>query len=162
VSAVSKHDLFDLERDDFGDAKSGFYGYEHQGVIAAPYHLRLVGRSQEGVNLIRCEESDLVAVEPALRDCEHTLDEGAMCGFLEGRIPEEGVDCRQPGVTSADGVLAFLIEIDKEAPNERSVEVFEKQCAGSFTKLVLGEAEEEAKGVTVGGDRVGARLELAL
>ena len=52
-------------------------------------------------------------------------------------------------------------EVAEEGPDQRGVEVVEVQLVGCFAGTVVCVVDEQADGVAVGGDRLGAGIALA-
>jgi hypothetical protein len=63
-------------------------------------------------------------------------------------------------VTGARTVLTLALEMIEELRDERSVEIAEREFSGGFVESLLGEAQQQAEGVTVAGNSVGTGLSL--
>jgi hypothetical protein len=82
---------------------------------------------------------------------EDALAEQRMGGFLQGDIPKEGMDGRQPGIAGAGGVPAISFEMLEEPTDERRSEILEQEIRGRLIELFCRETQKQAEGVTVSG-----------
>src|SRR5882672_5399558 len=73
---------------------------------------------------------------------------------------EEGVDGGEAGVASAYAVAPVLLQVLQESDDERCVEIPHVQPHRRLAGSLLGEAEQQAEGVAVGGHGVRAGLTL--
>jgi hypothetical protein len=67
------------------------------------------------------------------------------------------VDRGEPGVAGLDAVVALVLEVVKEVGDQGCGEV---EVGWSFACLLLGVGEQQAHRVSVGGNRVWARVAL--
>jgi hypothetical protein len=70
------------------------------------------------------------------------------------------MDRREPSVACPCTVAALRLEVAEEGPDERGVEVFDRELARRLVKPLPREAEQETEAVAVASDRVGARVPL--
>jgi hypothetical protein len=80
--------------------------------------------------------------------------------FLQSDILEEGVDCGQPRIPSASGVLSDLFQVFQESAKKRWIEVFDRQIRWHFSESVFGELQKQAEGIPISCYGVRARLPL--
>jgi hypothetical protein len=85
----------------------------------------------------------------------------ACSGCLSG-VAKQRADRRQPRVAGGGAVRALALEVVQEGRDELGVEIVEPDLAGGPCEPLRGEREQEPERVAVGGDRVRARLALAL
>ena len=90
------------------------------------------------------------------RDRQHSADGGGVFGVAVGRIGEDRVDRCESGVAGADAVTAIVFQVRQERADQIAGQVGEVQCLRWFTGRVGAEPQEQAPGVAVGGDGVGA------
>src|SRR6202049_2565293 len=67
------------------------------------------------------------------------------------------MDGGQSRVSCPHGVSAITFEVVQERPDQGGVKVLEPKAGWGFAGLSFDETEQEAKGVSVSGDGVGAR-----
>jgi hypothetical protein len=79
---------------------------------------------------------------------------------LKRGILKKGTDGRQAEIATPRRNAAALLHLSEERHDQRGVNVGECQARGWLPQALLGEYEEEAKGVAIGTDRVRARLPL--
>lgn len=84
-----------------------------------------------------------------------------MRGLVERRVFEEGVNRGQPDIARPCADAAFLLEVVEEHANERSAQVFDRECRRGLLQAKLHELQEQMKGVAVARDGVRTRLPLA-
>ncbi len=68
------------------------------------------------------------------------------------------MDRRQPGVAGAQAVAPVGLQVAKEAGDQVVVELAEVHLPRRDAGRLPGEGEQQAPGVPVGADRVGARV----
>ena len=86
----------------------------------------------------------------------------AACSGAQRRVGEQRVDRGEAVVAGADAVAARGFEVVEERADQRGVKVGEVEPRGRRAQLLLGEAQQQAEGVAVGGDGVRAGLALAI
>jgi len=67
--------------------------------------------------------------------------------MAQGRVGEEGVDRREPGVAGPGAVAAVCLQVLQERGDHRGVEVGEAELGGLLAGLAGGEGEQEPAGV---------------
>jgi len=122
-----------------GDPQAGLRGEGEHGVVAPPGPGGLVRRGEQGVNLWLGEPGDDGPVELLGRDGQDPGDRPGVLGVAEGRVGEHGADRRQAGVAAAGAVAAVVLEVVKEAADERGVQVGDAELGGLLPGALGGE-----------------------
>jgi len=154
-------DILKTEAGQLGEAEAGLNREQEQSVVTTASEGGAVGRGQESLDLGQVEEGDQGALETLGGDGENALDERGVLWVAEGSEAEQGVDGCEAGVAGTDGVAASGLEVGQEIADHRAVEVFEVEVAGGLADALVDEGEQQAEGVAVGGDGVGAGIELS-
>ena len=84
-----------------------------------------------------------------------------MLWVAKSGISKQRVDSRQAVVAGAHSVVAISFEVVQEGAYERCVEVGEVELTGLFAGPCCCEPDEQAEGVPVGSDGIGAGPTLA-
>jgi len=71
------------------------------------------------------------------------------------------VDGSQANIPRASAVFASAFQVIEEETNEGSIEVFDAELGGAFVESLLGELQQQAKGITISLYGMWARLPLA-
>lgn len=79
---------------------------------------------------------------------------------LEGGVAKERADRRQAQIAAAYPVAALALQVLEKMPDQRGVEVLQTQIRGRLAQLILGIAQQQAEGIAVGGDGMGAGMAL--
>jgi hypothetical protein len=161
VRAGGEVHVLAAEAGELADAQPGLDREREQGVIATSEPSILVGGGQERVDLVGGEVGDDRAVEAFGRDGEHAADQCGVLGVSQRCVAEHRVDRRQPGVPGPHAVAALLFEVIEERGDQGGVEVLELERGWLLPGPLVGEAEQQPEGVSVGGDRVRADALLA-
>ena len=116
MSAGAEMDGVPVEADQFGEAQARLNRDQQQGVVAAAEPRRPIGRAEDCLDFGAGQEANLPLVVALARDREHTLDEGAVSGLLEGHEAEEGTDGGQTQVTRLTPAPRFVSRSARNAP----------------------------------------------
>ena len=146
---------------ELGDPQAGLDGEGEHGVVAPAGAGGLVAGGQERVGLVRGEVGDVGAVAALAGDGQDPLDQRPVLGMAQGRVGEQRVDRRQPGVAGPDAVAAVVLQVLQERGDRRGVEVGQAERARRLPRAGGGKAEQQPERVTVGGDRGRAGVTLA-
>ena len=161
VSPGAEMDGVPVETDQFGEAQAGLNREQQQGVVAAAEPRRTIGHAKDCLDFGAGQEANLPLVVALAWDREHTLDEGAVSGLLEGHEVEEGADGGQTQVTRPYPGASFRFEIGQERADKWRVQIAEGQLRWRLAQPRLREREQQPERVPVGCDRVGADVALA-
>jgi len=110
-------------------------------VIAPAEPAALVRCGQQRLDLRRVEVADVLALMAFGGDGHHPGDRLGVLGMLQGGVPEEGVDRRQPVVARAATVAAIGLQVGEEGTDQRRIEVCEVQLEGLLAGLLVGVGE---------------------
>ena len=77
--------------------------------------------------------------------------------FMRRDVFEERPDGRQPCVAAADAVAAHRLDEAQESTNEVCVKVLELQVRRRAAKLIGSVVQQQAEGIPIARDRMGAR-----
>ena len=154
------HHVGAAEARHFGDAEARLHGKQEQRVVAAAEPGAAIRRREHGVDLGPCEEADQRPGMALRRNGEHPLDLRSMRRLFVGRVVEEGVNRRQPEIAGAGRVAAPLFQVIEEGGDQGRIELREREAGGGQMEVHLREAQQQAEGVPVGVEGVGAHLPL--
>src|SRR5262249_19588003 len=90
----------------------------------------------------------------------YTLNLSGARGFFIGGIVEERADCRQTQVAAAGSDSAVLLQIVQESSNHGRIDLVKCQAGGRLVQMLLGELQQQAKGVAIGTNGMRTRLPL--
>ena len=102
------------------------------------------------------QETDELAVVALALYCQHSLDQGTVSRLLQRCVLEEGVDGRQTRVATASAVPTVFFKVFEESPDDRSVQVFEREGRRLLVEPLASEAKQESEGIPVCCNRVRA------
>ena len=94
------------------------------------------------------------------RDGQDPGDVVAVLGVVQGGEGEQGVDGGESGVAAAGAVGSVAFQVVQDRGHHRGVEIGEVQSGQRLGGAAVGEQQQHADGVTVGGDGVWAGLSL--
>src|ERR1019366_9662103 len=83
-----------------------------------------------------------------------------VCGLAHGHEPEEGSDRGKTNIAAAGAVTAQSFDMGEEVAHKGGVYILDLQFRRSPAGLFTGEAQQQAEGIAVAGNRVRARLHL--
>lgn len=83
-----------------------------------------------------------------------------MLGQLEGGIAEKGTDGGEPQTAAACPDSPLRLQIIEKGTDQRRIERFPIELGRCLAEVGACKMEQEAEGVAVGEDRMGARLPL--
>ena len=139
-----------------GDPKASLHGEQQQGPVAAPYPGGKVGRSQKGVDLFAIQKFDGPPFVAFGRHREDSLTKQRMGRLLESHVLKEGMNRRQTDIAGASAILSAVLEMIEEITNEGNVQVLDREIRGCFTEPFFCKTEEQAEGVAIPRDGMGA------
>ena len=142
------------------DARPGLDGEVEQRLVPSPCPGAEVASAEQGVDLVVVQVGDDLSVGELDRDGEDTLDRAGMLGVAERRVGEQRVDRREAVVAGAHAVVPHHLQVLQEGTDERRVKVGEVELIGPLARPLGGKAQQQAEGVPVRGDGVGARSSL--
>ncbi len=160
VRAGAECDVRVLQGGEFGATESGLEGDEQEGPVASADPGGGVGCGDERSALFLVEELYGAALGALAGHGEHALAVQGVGWFLDRDVAEEGSDGGEAEVAGARRTAALGLEGGEEVRQERGVEIVEQEVGGASPKLLGGESQQQAKGVTVAGDGVWAGAEL--
>jgi hypothetical protein len=156
VSAGAELNVLAPKRGEFAIAQTGLNGDEEQRPIPCSDPGARVRRRHESSGLFLGEKLDRPTLVAFRGDRKDALALEGKCGFIDGDEAEEGVQCRQTGVTGACRVGAILFEVSKEFLQEGGIQCFHVQFARPSLELLRGIAQQQAEGVAVARHRMWA------
>ena len=133
---------------ELGDSQPGLDGEREHGVVAPAGAGVLVAGGQHRVGLVRGEVGDGSAVTALAGDGQDPLDQRAVLGMAQGRVAEEGVDRREPGVAGSDAVCPGGLQVLQERGDHRGVEAGDAERARGLAGPGGGEAEQQPERVS--------------
>lgn len=145
-------EMTDIETDCLGDARSRVVERREEHAISSPGPGRDIGGTEDRFDLLAREVREDRARASLRGDGEETLDLGEGRGLFATRVSCEGAQRGEAGVSSADTVTPLALEVVEEGENERGREVVGREGRGGAPQTPLGEPQQEAKRITVGGD----------
>jgi hypothetical protein len=143
-----------------GQAKAGPQGDGEQDVVASADPGAAVRGGEQGVHLGFGAERTGALLGAFLRDGEDLPDARCVLGVAVGGEAEERVDGGQAGVTAADAVAAFALEVIEKPADQAGIEIGQVEIGWVFAGPGLGIGEQQAESVPVGVDRVRAGVAL--
>ena len=129
-------------------------------MIAATRPSVLIRSSQQGIYFRTREKVDQSPRETLAGDGQHALDLGRVGWRLEGGVPEEGMDRRQPQIPAANAQALLLLQTIQKCHDQRGIDLLEVQTGWRLMQPLFGELQELSEGVSIGTDRVRARPSL--
>jgi hypothetical protein len=100
--------------------------------------------------------------EALWRDGQNTLTVIGEGGFVNGNVPEEGVDCAQAIIASASTVVAIVLKVLEECGHELGIQILHPKVAGLSAVMLDRKLQQKSEGVPVTGHRVVAGTQLAM
>jgi hypothetical protein len=119
-----------------------------------------VGSVDDGVGFVLGEEADVLGLRSPVGDGQDPLDETGVLRSVEGGVSEERPQGRQAGVSGRGAISPVTFEVIEEGGDHARIEVGEVHGGRGCARLLINEAQQEAKGVPVGGHGVGAGVAL--
>ena len=95
------------ESGQFGDPQTGLDGQREQGLITATEPGAVVGRGQQGVDLVAGQEAHQFLLVTFGGDGQHPLDRLGVLRMPQGGVAEERVDRGEPGVAGGHAVASL-------------------------------------------------------
>jgi len=155
------HDIAAPEVGKFRCAQPRLQGHDEDDMVATPDPCGSIRRGQQRIHFRAIQKLHRPLYVTLARHRQDSLAMKHVRGLAHGHEPEEGSDRSKTGIAAAGGVAAQGFDMDQEVANERGVDVFDLQFrrhpSGSFTD----EAQQQAEGVSITGNRVRARLHLS-
>ena len=133
---------------------------EHRAV-ASSFPAVLWRRLDQRDGLLRGEEGHDSSFEPFGGDAQHTGDHRGMFGVAQRGVAEQCADRGEPQVAGSRAVVAVGFKVLEERGDQRLVEIAPVQRRRRDSGPVVGEAQQQAQAVAVGGDRARAGVQLA-
>jgi hypothetical protein len=161
VRPDAQDDVLAPQADELGGPKPGLDGHGQHRPVAPTEAGGEIRRGEQGVDLRPGEVGDVGTVVALGGDGQDPLYEPGVLGVAEGGEAEQGVDRGQPGVAGGNVDAALSLQVIEEGADERGVQVLKLQLRRRRAGGVLHEPEQEAEGVPIGGDGVGAGVALA-
>ena len=152
VRTSAEIEIADDQAREFREAQAGLECKKQQSMVPTASPGRAVRRREECHQFSTVQECDEGPFESLRRDGQDALDVGRVLGVLEGRVAEEAVDSGESDVARADAVLAVPFEMLQEDADERRVDVREVESRGRLASPLVGERDQQAKGVAIGAD----------
>jgi hypothetical protein len=156
MSTRSQDNVLASEAYQLGDSKASLDGEEQQGPVAASDPSGKIGCPQKGVNLFPIQKFDRPPFVAFGRHREDSLTMQRMGRFLESHVLKEGMNRRQADIAGASTILSVILEMIEEITNEGHVQVLDCEIRGGFTEPFFCKTEEQAEGVAIPRDGMGA------
>ena len=157
MGAGPENDVTAGQVDQLGDSETGLQRDNQQGPVTAPEPCAGIGRRHQRSRFYRVEVSDRRPLILLGRNGKDPMAVMNKLRFMRRDVFEERPDGRQPCVAAADGVATHRLDEAKEATNEVCVKVLELQVRRRATKLIGRVAQQQAEGISVARDGMGAR-----
>jgi hypothetical protein len=157
MSPAAQDDISAAQAEDLGDAKAGLDRHQEQGSIAPACPGSAIGSFKESINLVTMQEFDGPTLVSFVGDGENALAQQRIGGLIQRHVSKEGSDSGKPGVSGPCGAAAAFFKVLEKFRDEGRVQLFQFQLRGRFAQTVDRKTQEQSEGVTIAGDRIGAR-----
>ncbi len=162
MGARAKLDILATQVDQFRCSQPGLHRHDQQGAVATPRSSARVRSCQQGLDFVAVEEVDRAAGIALRRHGQDSLRQGRVPRLLHGDVAEEGADRDQAGIAGPCVIAALDFKVVQEATEELGVQITEFQVGRRFVQFPQGGTDEQAEGVPVAGDGMGAGPALLL
>jgi hypothetical protein len=119
------------------------------------------GRQQRG-HFHCAQELHWSSFEALWRDGQNTLTAISEGGFVDGNVPEEGMDCTQAVIASASTILAIVFKVLEEGGHELGIQILHPKVAGLSAVLLGRKLQQKSESVPITGHRMAAGAQLTL
>lgn len=153
--------MFATKADDFGSTQTGLHGQQQKRPVTAPAPAAEVGSGEQGGDFDAGEEGDGWANITLARDGENPLCQCAVFRRMQGHIAEEGMDGGKTDIAATGAVVAVVFEMIEEGAEERGVEIRQGHFRRSLAQLPLSIGQQQAEGIAVARQGMGACLSLS-
>ena len=114
-----------MEPGHLGEAQTGLYGQQNEGVITPARPRTLIRSSQQGIDFGACEELDQGSCGAFIGDGEHPLD---LCGidwYLESCKTKERAQSRQAQIAAASADALLLLQVIQKRHDQGRIDLLE-------------------------------------
>ena len=140
-----------------GDSETGLQRDNQQGPVTPPEPCAGIGCRHQCCHLGPVEVSDRRPLILFDGNGKNPMAVMNKLRFMRRDVFEKRPDGRQPCVTAAHTVAAHRLDEAQEATNEVCVKVLERQVRRRATKLIGRVVQQQAEGIPVARDGMGAR-----
>jgi hypothetical protein len=156
----AQRDVLAAKPHELRDSHPRLHGHEQERPVASSDAGGGVRCGKQGVDLGGSEVGDVRMIAALGGDGEDALDQSGVLGETQGGEREQRVHRCQPGVPGGDSSSAVALEMLEERPDEWGVEHLDLECRRCDASGVLHEVEQQPEAVSIGGNRVRARMTL--
>src|SRR5579875_718536 len=160
VSAGPEVQIVEAQGGEFGDSDAGLEHEHQQRVVTTTEPGAEVRRGQQRFDLGFVQVVDDVPLVAFGRDRHHPGDRVRVLGVFQRGVAVERVDRPEPGVAGSRTVPAIGFEMREERGDQWSVQVVKVQLEWLLAGLVVRVAEQQLERVSIGRDRLRARVAL--
>ena len=114
MGAMPKHHILAAQPDQLRDPQPGLHRHQQERPVPTPKPGTRIRRCNQRFDLLMGQERDVFVLETLARYRQDALDQGTHARFVESRIDEEGVYCRQAGITRPGTIAAPMFEVIQE------------------------------------------------
>ena len=161
MGARSEDHILTAQADQLRHPQAGLDGHEEQGAVSPARPAARVGSGQQRLDLFAAQKVDGPACVAFARDGEDALAEQGLGRLPKSHVPEEGVNRGEAGVAGAGAVAPGALQMLQEVSDQGGVELLDREVGGGLAQSFAGEPEEQAEGIPVPGNGMGAGLPLA-
>ena len=146
--------------DQFRYAYPGLHSdHEEQTIAAADPRLH-VWCNQERVDLLTAEKGNRATLVALGRNREDPTTMIELSGLVERDVVDEGMNGGEAHVACPGRVAAVVLDVIEKRADKRRIERIERESRWRRAEMHLREVQQEAEGVPVRSDRMGARPSL--
>ena len=154
---AAKDDVTAGHVNQLGDSETGLQCDKQQGPVTPPEPRVGIGCRHQCSHLRPVEVSDRCPLIPLGGNGKNPMAVVNKLRFMPRNVSKERPDGRQPCVAAAHTVAPHRLDEAQEATNEVYVKIFERQVRRRATKLVGRVVQQQAEGIPVARDGMGAR-----
>ncbi|MDB5773799.1 MAG: hypothetical protein JWM42_4173 [Burkholderia sp.] len=128
VGTGPKDEILALEPCRFRQAQPCLHRHQQKGVITPARPSALIGGGKQGIDFGTGEKGNQGARKSLAGNGENPLD---LCGigrYLEGRVSEEGVDCGETQIATANAYALALLQIIQKCHDQRRIDFLKAQA----------------------------------
>jgi hypothetical protein len=123
VGTGSQYDVLPAKSNQFRNPQASLDGHDEKGSISAADPSRKVRCCDQSIDFFALEKLDKPTLIALVWYGEDALAEQRMGGFFQGNVSKEGMDCRQPYISSASGIPTISFEMIEELTDEGRIEI---------------------------------------
>lgn len=162
LSPAAKTEVINGEGKNLGDTRARIEEQQQERVVANARGRPSVGLLQDRSNVLRLKVGDHAAAGTLRANCQDALVLTGTSDITAKEVFNEPMERGQTAVAGRGCVSSRHLQVVEEGENGFHSDVVELETGDGPAHMLREEQQEEAKGVTIGSDRVRARAASAL